>query len=196
MRGLFSFYIVGLQELMIKRELAKDPELAGESWDRFLPKFKKKNVKRKKPKNETKKKTYTPFPPPQAPSKVDLELESGEYFFKKDEKKAQAKAEKQQKQEESVEESKAKRASSFKAPEEKQIAPAADKDAHVSSGNVKAMAESLKAKSKKKASGGDGDGVDAASMLMRPKRPASAPASKGEAGDEVHAKKKKKLQMF
>jgi len=55
---------------MIKRELAKDPTLQNESWDRFLPKFKKQNVQPKKKPVEQAKKEYTPFPPPQQPSKV------------------------------------------------------------------------------------------------------------------------------
>ena len=59
------------QTLMIKRELAKDPSLREESWDRFLPNFKAKNLsQRKKPHKISKKKAYTPFPPPQPESKV------------------------------------------------------------------------------------------------------------------------------
>lgn len=97
---------------MIKRELAKDPKLANENWERFLPKFRKRREKKraaavvdeqptasgsnemplggfaegedpseqqtqavaappaKKAKVDKKKKVYTPFPPPQMPSKV------------------------------------------------------------------------------------------------------------------------------
>ena len=82
--------IYHIKELMIKRELAKDPKLAQENWERFLPKFKKQNQKKTKEvkKEKIKPKTYTPFPPPQQPSKVDLQLESGEYFLKPRQKKA------------------------------------------------------------------------------------------------------------
>lgn len=73
--------IYRIKELMIKRELAKDPKLANESWDRFLPNFKKKSAKKSKKIVPKEKKEYTPFPPAQEPSKIDLQLESGEYFL-------------------------------------------------------------------------------------------------------------------
>ena len=93
--------VYNIKRLMIQRELAKDPKLKHEDWSRFLPTFQKKTVARRTPlqsqkekekkqdtptatnnnSNNTKKKVYTPFPPPQTPSKVDLQLESGEYFL-------------------------------------------------------------------------------------------------------------------
>ncbi|XP_023376757.1 KRR1 small subunit processome component homolog isoform X3 [Pteropus vampyrus] len=82
--------IYNIKTLMIKRELAKDSELRSQSWERFLPQFKHKNVnKRKEPKKKTVKKEYTPFPPPQPESQTDKELASGEYFLKASQKKRQ-----------------------------------------------------------------------------------------------------------
>ncbi|KAF9985262.1 Ribosomal RNA assembly protein mis3 [Modicella reniformis] len=92
--------IYHIKELMIKRELAKDPKLAEESWDRFLPHFKKKNVKPQKKVSKKNKKDYTPFPPAQTPSKIDLQLESGEYFLKPKEKEARAMEKKKEEQKE------------------------------------------------------------------------------------------------
>ena len=66
----------------------KDPNLRNENWERFLPKFEKKTLsKRKQPFKKKEKKAYTPFPPPMPESKNDKELASGEFFLKDNEKK-------------------------------------------------------------------------------------------------------------
>ncbi|KAJ2918246.1 hypothetical protein MD484_g2170, partial [Candolleomyces efflorescens] len=138
--------IYRIKELMIRRELAKDPKLATESWDRFLPQFRKRHLKtsektakkneklvqkdearraaglepaaEEKDKLEKKKKVYTPFPPPQQPSKIDLQLESGEYFLKASEKAAKEAEKRKQKQAEVTKQRRAERAEAFIAPAE------------------------------------------------------------------------------
>ena len=81
MRNVHPIY--SIKELMIRKELAKNPDLVDENWDRFLPNFKKQNVKRKKvaADKRKKKKEYTPFPPEQLPRKEDIAMMSGEYFL-------------------------------------------------------------------------------------------------------------------
>ncbi|EFN54274.1 hypothetical protein CHLNCDRAFT_58322 [Chlorella variabilis] len=110
--------IYHIKTLMIKRELAKDPALAEENWERFLPNFKKKNVQRKKPKKVRERKDYTPFPPPQPPSKEDLMLESGEYFLSAEQKAARAAAAQATRQAARVEERQRQREAAFQAPAE------------------------------------------------------------------------------
>ncbi|KAH9970833.1 hypothetical protein BGW80DRAFT_1325546 [Lactifluus volemus] len=143
--------IYQIKELMIKRELAKDPKLAHESWDRFLPKFRRRHLKtsektaRKNERFETKnvervaaglepiqatkpeKKSYTPFPPAQLPRKIDLQLESGEYFLKPAEKKRREERERKQKQTETSEKRRAERAEAFVAPVESAAATVEEK---------------------------------------------------------------------
>ena len=103
---------------MIKRELEKDPELKNQSWDRFLPKFKKKNVKRKKPEYVKEKKARSVFPPAQMPSKIDLQIESGEYFLSQEAKQMKKAQEKLEKQKEGIEKNKRRREEAFIAPKE------------------------------------------------------------------------------
>ncbi|GAW21589.1 hypothetical protein ANO14919_111120 [Xylariales sp. No.14919] len=104
---------------MVKRELAKDPLLKHESWDRFLPNYKKRSLsKRLKPHKVSEKKAYTPFPPAAEPSKVDLQLEAGEYHIGRDAKKRMAQEERMEKQKTKKEEKKRERERDFIAPDE------------------------------------------------------------------------------
>ncbi|ANB14134.1 Krr1p [Sugiyamaella lignohabitans] len=120
--------IYHIKELMIKRELAQKPELANEDWSRFLPQFKKRSVARKKPAKirDTKEKTYTPFPPAQTPRKIDLQIESGEYFLSKKDKEQNKLDEKREKREAAKAEKDKERAKDFIAPKEPIYKPSSE----------------------------------------------------------------------
>lgn len=73
-----------IKELIAKRELEKNEEFKNENWEKFLPNFKKRNVQRKKIKeklDKKKKKNKSVFPPDQLPRKIDIQMETGEYFL-------------------------------------------------------------------------------------------------------------------
>ncbi|KAF5282003.1 hypothetical protein FQA39_LY00527 [Lamprigera yunnana] len=111
--------IYNIKALMIKRELAKDPKLKNENWERFLPRFVNQNVnKRKQPRKKREKKPYTPFPPAQTESKIDKMLASGEYFLNTKQKKSRQQREKNEKQIEATKRRELKRQQAFVPPEE------------------------------------------------------------------------------
>ncbi|KAI9824114.1 MAG: ribosomal RNA assembly protein krr1 [Thelocarpon impressellum] len=114
--------IYHVKELMIKRELAKDPALANENWERFLPHFKRRTLSRRRvPRRVTDKrdKPYTPFPPPREPSKVDRQIESGEYFLGKQARERVEREKRVEAQRERAGDKRRERAGDFVPPEEK-----------------------------------------------------------------------------
>lgn len=149
-----------IKTMMIKKELAKDPNLAQEDWTRFLPQFKKKNTaKRKVPHVVREKKSYTPFPPAQQPSKVDLQLESGEYFLNEHQREAKKRNEKREAAKEKSLEKKRLREEEFVAPEEDDDVPRKTKSSksqqqeeeeHEDAASASASASSHSAKKSKK----------------------------------------------
>jgi len=90
--------IYHIKELMIRRELEKDPEMKEENWERFLPNFKKRNVQRKKLKIAKKKKSKDVFPPQQHPRKEDIQMETGEYFLNEQERESKKRFERREDQ--------------------------------------------------------------------------------------------------
>lgn len=163
--------VYNIKILMMKRELAKDPSLANENWDRFLPSFKKKNVKQKKVKTKEKK-PYTPFPPPQQPSQIDLQLESGEYFLSDKKKQARKWREKQEKQAEKTAESKRKREEAFVPPEEPKRQDSKTRSAEMS--DVTTIASSLKKKVEEFGRQKSAEKIDAESYIAAASDGASA----------------------
>ncbi|XP_071729769.1 KRR1 small subunit processome component-like [Rutidosis leptorrhynchoides] len=165
--------LYNIKVLMMRRDLASNPELANENWDRFLPKFKKKNVKQKKVKSKEKKE-YTPFPPPQPPSKIDMQLDSGEYFLSDKKKSSKKWQERQEKQAEKTAENKRKREEAFKPPEEtiKQDESKSDKD------DILTMATSLKNKAKEFGNKKSADKIDAEMYIATSGEPSNKKSKK------------------
>ncbi|CEG49287.1 ribosomal rna assembly protein mis3 [Plasmopara halstedii] len=75
----------------------------------------------KKPKKVREKKEYTPFPPAPTASKVDKEIESGEYFMKEHERKAMKKVKKHEEKAQMLQKRKADKMAEYVAPSEKEI---------------------------------------------------------------------------
>lgn len=123
-----------IKTLMIKKELAKDPTLKNEDWSRFLPTFHKKTLsKRKKPLVVREKKQYTPFPPAPVPSKIDLQLESGEYFLNERQREEKKKSEKLALAKEKSEAKKKAREAEFIPPPEEDVYKSRDNEEERSS---------------------------------------------------------------
>ena len=175
---------------MIRRELAKDPALKEENWERFLPQFKKRAAK-KKAKKETKKKEYTPFPPEQQPRKIDLQLESGEYFLSETAKKQQKKEKEQEKQSIKAQERQVERAKSFKAPKETDAPsrPSASQQEDVSAIASRIKGAPKAKKSKVTQAVDDSEFVDSA---VAKKRKSPRMAASEEPGSPKKKKKKSK----
>ncbi|KAH8271101.1 hypothetical protein KR018_009589 [Drosophila ironensis] len=142
--------IYNIKALMIKRELMKDPRLANEDWSRFLPKFKNKNIsKRKQPKIKRTKKEYTPFPPAQPESKVDKQLASGEYFLNQEQKQNKRQQERQAKQAEAAKKQDERRNKDFVPPVEQAKSSSQEEASSSSRVDVKSLkAKLLKANKK------------------------------------------------
>ena len=64
------------------------------------------------------KKVYTPFPPPQEKSKIDLQIESGEYFLGKQAKERKAREERDAKMKEKMEAKRKERIQEYVPPKE------------------------------------------------------------------------------
>ncbi|OBT47761.1 hypothetical protein VE00_02235 [Pseudogymnoascus sp. WSF 3629] len=188
--------IYHIKELMIKRELAKDPELAGESWDRFLPHFKKRNLsKRRVPLKVTdkSKKVRTPFPPPQEKSKVDLQIESGEYFLNKSAKERAVQEDRLERQKEKKIEKLAKREKEFEAPEE-------DGDKKEKKRKRKAEGEEdeekpKEKKKKKKAKAAEEEGGKEEEEKPKKKKKKSKDVEEEEESEKPKEKKKKRKSV-
>ncbi|KAI9205274.1 uncharacterized protein BJ171DRAFT_70840 [Polychytrium aggregatum] len=142
--------IYHIKELMIKRELAKDDKLKDESWERFLPHFRKKSAPAQKKPKKAKKAEYTPFPPAPTPRKIDLQIESGEYFLSKSEKESIQRQKKQEAQNEANVQREKKRSEAFVPPVETKAKPSQPADSKEEKLSIDDLKKKLTEKAKKR----------------------------------------------
>lgn len=102
MKNVHPVYFI--KQLMVMKELEKNPELKNENWENYLPPIPKGNKSKKLPakknKIEKEKKDKSIFPNPVQPRKEDLEMDSGKYFLTKDQRRNVEDQERQQEKEE------------------------------------------------------------------------------------------------
>lgn len=74
-----------IKRLMIKRDLMKNPAMAHEDWDKYLPKIQKatKHTKKQKVVHNERNRGLPDYP---QDTQIDKEIETGEYFLKKKDK--------------------------------------------------------------------------------------------------------------
>lgn len=165
MKNTHPVYLI--KTMMIKRELEKDPKMKNADWSRFLPdlrtdrsgrdkkeeesdKIREKKLQQESKKTVIKPKSTTPFPSEShfTESKVDKQLESGEYFLKEEIKTKRKLDDKKKENQETSDAKKAKRAEKDgKAPKEKKAVVTSEKsEDRVDVKKLKAKLKSKKAK--------------------------------------------------
>ena len=161
MNNIHPVYMI--KEMMIKRELQKDPKMANENWSKFLPNFKTDRSNRKKeegadkkPKKVVKKSTSSSEKSPFVsenhftPSKIDKQLESGEYFLNKEVTQKRKLADKDKENKEKTKEKKRKKMEEqFTAPKEDSGRPSGKDNQQEDSVDVQKLKEKLSKKKKK-----------------------------------------------
>ncbi|KAG9396798.1 KH domain [Carpediemonas membranifera] len=73
--------VFDVQKLMVKNELKNDDRMSDKDWTHLYPQLEKTHTGHKKPHKVRNKGEYNPFPEPQKPSRLDKQMESGEYFM-------------------------------------------------------------------------------------------------------------------
>lgn len=93
--------IYEIKRLMVRKELEKDPNMKNESWDRYLPKYRKthekKNPEKKKEEAaemDRRRARENSIPNPPEKRKIDVEIETGEYFLTKSQKEKKKRSDK------------------------------------------------------------------------------------------------------